>query len=169
MIVPSSDPLDAEGTADLQPLWVLVADDNAVVRASLRNLLRLCGCRVDEACDGRQALELASRHAYDVLLLDVQMPEMDGPQIARALRVSLPAESRPRVVAMSADGAAGDHRWSVETGMSEFVPKPVRLDDLNRVLGLRVITGDNRRAPRGNPAGTDPDRLPSDRAVGASA
>jgi len=169
MIVPSSDPLDAEGTADHHPLWVLVADDNAVVRASLRNLLRLCGCRVDEACDGRQALELASRNAYDVLLLDVQMPEMDGPQIARDLRVSLPAESRPRVVAMSAAAAAADRRWSLESGMTEFVQKPVRLDDLKRVLGLRVITGNNRRAPRGDSAGAEPDRLRSDRVVGASA
>jgi CheY-like chemotaxis protein len=148
MTAPRNDPLDAEGIAEHHPLRVLVADDNSVVRAALLSLLRLCGCDADEASDGRRALELASRRRYDVLLIDVQMPEMDGPALSRALGATLPPDQRPHVVAMSADGAPEDHLWYRESGMIGFLSKPVRLDDLMRLLGSRAFAGTPTPAPQ---------------------
>lgn len=122
-------------------LKVLVADDNEVLRTAIRGLLRLMGHSTDVARNGREALEATSRHAYDVVLLDIQMPEMGGFEAARTLRRDVPSGTLPRIIGFS--GESADRESYVASGMDDFLVKPVRPRDLERAL-RPVLKAHNR-------------------------
>jgi CheY-like chemotaxis protein len=109
-----------------------VADDNEVLLAAVRGLLRLMGHSPDVARNGREALEAAARNRYDVVLLDVQMPEMGGFEAARTLRRDDPSGTPPRIIGLS--GECADRESYAAAGMDDFLIKPVRRRDLARVL-----------------------------------
>jgi CheY-like chemotaxis protein len=114
---------------------VLVADDNPVVRLSLRGLLRSCGCEVDDAANGRQVLDRVRRRSYDVILIDLQMPVMDGLETARRLAADLPAAHRPRLIMITADLDPETLATAEASGVSEVLLKPVRFAELSGLLG----------------------------------
>ncbi|MBX3467894.1 MAG: PAS domain S-box protein [Planctomycetes bacterium] len=120
------------------PLHLLVVDDNAVnLRVAVRLLERL-GYRADVAASGHEALAALQRQPYDVVLLDVQMPELDGLEVARRVRARDPGP-RPRIVALTADVLHGDRERCLAAGMDDFVGKPVRLEELRTALERAAV------------------------------
>ncbi|HEY6561251.1 MAG TPA: ATP-binding protein [Polyangiaceae bacterium] len=126
--------LDSQLAARL-PLDVLVVDDSRAVRELTVEQLRLFGYAPDAAADGRAAIRLAEAKAYDLVLLDVQMPHMDGVTAARALRSLMrPGERPATIVALSADLFAEKHALKDGSDFDAFIAKPVGLDGLQRFL-----------------------------------
>lgn len=111
-------------------LTILLADDDAIGRATLRGLIERAGHRVDLARNGREALEATAARAYDLVLLDMQMPEMDGPEAASWIRRRR-ARGLPWIIGLSAEPAPDDGALS---SLDDFLLKPVRLRDLVRAL-----------------------------------
>ncbi|WP_168221495.1 response regulator [Aquisphaera giovannonii] len=124
------------GQAEVHPpLRILLADDNKLLRASIRALLRGLGHSVEAVSNGREAVESAAREEFDVVLLDVQMPEMGGLEAARALRRQAGGH-RPRIVGLSAEGV--EHGAYSVAGMDAFLVKPIRLADLIGITARRI-------------------------------
>jgi len=118
------------GQADMHPLRILVAEDNIVNQKLALRLLRAMGYEADVVANGLEAVEAVERQPYDVVLMDMQMPEMDGLEAARVIRERLPPEERPRIVAMTANVTDEDRREADEAGMDGYVTKPIRIPDL---------------------------------------
>jgi CheY-like chemotaxis protein len=98
-------------------------------------VLAKLGYQADGAGDGREALECLTRMSYDVVLMDVQMPEMDGFEATREICRRWPPGERPHIVAMTANAMAGDRQRCVDAGMNDYISKPVRIDELAAALG----------------------------------
>lgn len=125
---PSSFP--ALGSQNL--LRILLAEDNAVNQKVALHLLKRLGYGADVAKNGIQVLESLRQQSYDVILMDVQMPEMDGLTATQQIRRSgLP---QPRIIAMTANAVEGDREACLEAGMDDYVSKPIRLPDLVEAL-----------------------------------
>ncbi len=115
------------------PLRLLLAEDNAInQKVALRVLARL-GYRADVAGNGLEVLEAVARQPYDVVLLDVQMPEMDGLAAARALCARWPT-ARPWLIAMTANAMEGDREACLAAGMDDYLSKPMRPQQLQAAL-----------------------------------
>ena len=128
------------------PLRILLAEDNLVNQKLALRLLERIGYRADVAANGLEVLQSLRRQPYDVVLMDVQMPEMDGLEASRAIWEEWPAESRPRIIAMTADVMAESRQECLAAGMSDFVGKPIRVNEL--VAALRASQPLTRRANR---------------------
>jgi signal transduction histidine kinase/CheY-like chemotaxis protein len=112
---------------------ILVAEDNLVNQRVAVRMLRRLGYESDVVGDGRQAVEAASRQPYDVVLMDVQMPEVDGLEATRRLKAD--GRRGPWVIAMTAHALDEDRRQCFEAGMDDYLSKPVQLADLAAALG----------------------------------
>jgi CheY-like chemotaxis protein len=111
-----------------------VVEDNPVNQRVARLILERLGCRVDLAANGVEALRMVETFRYELILMDVQMPEMDGFEATRAIRaLPGPAGAVP-IVAMTASVMQEDRDRVLECGMTGFMPKPVRLDSVRRLL-----------------------------------
>jgi CheY-like chemotaxis protein len=110
----------------------LIVDDNEVLLTAMRGLLRLLGHSPDVARDGREALDAASRRAYDLVLMDIQMPQMGGVEAARALRDQSPGGNSLRIIGISGESMAWES--CAAAGMDDFLIKPIRIRDLAQVL-----------------------------------
>jgi CheY-like chemotaxis protein/HPt (histidine-containing phosphotransfer) domain-containing protein len=123
-------------------LRVLLAEDNAVNRELALEILRERGHRVTIAVNGREALDLARKSSFDAVLMDVQMPEMDGLAATRAIREH---EQRTRthvpIIAMTAHALKGDRERCLEAGMDSYVSKPIRPRDLLEAVESVVTAG----------------------------
>jgi CheY-like chemotaxis protein len=120
----------------VKPLRILLAEDNPVNQLLAQELLRRDGHDVVTAGDGRQALEALGRERFDVVLMDVQMPEMDGLEAARAIRGGL-VPGVPRdipIVALTAHALHGDRERFLEAGMDDYVSKPIDVEEVYRIL-----------------------------------
>jgi len=126
---PKTDP----DMARRHPLRILLAEDNLVNQKLATRLLEQMGYRTDLASNGLEALESVARQTYDVVLMDVQMPEMDGLEASRQLN-RLYARQRPRIVAMTANAMQGDREMCLEAGMDDYIAKPIRVDRLTEAL-----------------------------------
>jgi CheY-like chemotaxis protein len=131
---------DATGVPDIAPgLLVLVVDDNAInQRVATRSLQKL-GCRVETAQNGREALDAADRTSFALILMDCQMPEMDGYAATRALRAREGTGPRTPIVAMTAGARAEDREACLASGMDDYLSKPFALDDLRRVVARWAV------------------------------
>jgi CheY-like chemotaxis protein len=92
------------------------------------------GYRADLASNGIEAIEAIERQTYDVVLMDVQMPEMDGLEASRRIVTKWPNGQRPRIVAMTANAMAGDREMCFAAGMDDYITKPIRVDQLVEAL-----------------------------------
>ena len=117
------------------PLRILLAEDNAVNQKVALGLLERLGYRADVAWNGREALEALERARYDVVLMDVQMPELDGLDAARQICARWPKGARPRLVAMTANVLPEDREACFAAGMDDYVAKPIRPEALTEALG----------------------------------
>jgi signal transduction histidine kinase/DNA-binding response OmpR family regulator len=121
--------------ATRHPLRILLAEDNLVNQKLALRLLQQMGYRADVAGNGREAVESIERQTYDVVLMDVQMPEMDGLEAARTICARWPsAPERPRIVAMTANAMQGDREECLAAGMDDYLTKPIRVDELVAAL-----------------------------------
>ncbi len=112
------------------PLRILLAEDNVVNQKLALRLLERMGYRADVAANGLEALAALRRQSYDVVLMDVQMPEMDGLEATRTICREWPPEQRPRIVAMTANVMKEDREACVEAGMDDYLGKPIRVEEL---------------------------------------
>ena len=118
---------------------VLVVEDNPVNQRVALRLLERIGVRADIAGNGREALELLQHLPYDVVLMDCQMPEMDGYEAAACVRKMDGPNRNVRIIALTADVLAGSRERCLAAGMDDFLSKPVQLDDLIQKLGDRLV------------------------------
>ena len=116
------------------PLRILLADDNAINQKVALRLLERLGYGAEVVGDGRQVLQRMEQTSYDVILMDVQMPEMDGLEASRAICARWDAGKRPRIIAMTAEAMQGDREKCLAAGMDDYVVKPVSLERLGAAL-----------------------------------
>ena len=124
--------------AERLPMQILLVEDNAVNQKVAMSILGRLGYRVDMAADGREALDAVQRRSYDVVLMDIQMPEMDGEEATMHIREQIPQDKQPHIVAMTAHALAGDRERYLKAGMDDYISKPVRVDELIRALERSV-------------------------------
>ncbi|MBI3243065.1 MAG: response regulator [Chloroflexi bacterium] len=133
------------GMAARLPLRILLAEDNAVNQKLALRLLSQMGYRADLAGNGLEAIEAVERQQYDVVLMDVQMPEMDGLEATRSIRnlggvsQTLAGFKQPRIIAMTANAMQGDREICLEAGMDDYITKPIRVDELVGALSRRRV------------------------------
>jgi signal transduction histidine kinase/CheY-like chemotaxis protein len=135
--VPASAAAKPKIDADMgvrHPLRILVAEDNVVNQKLALRILQQMGYRADLASNGIEAIESVERQPYDVVLMDVQMPEMDGLEASRTITAKWPQGERPRIVAMTANAMAGDREMCLAAGMDDYITKPIRVEALVEAL-----------------------------------
>ncbi|MFK7875748.1 MAG: GAF domain-containing protein [Paracoccaceae bacterium] len=130
---PSNVQIDPD-MAKNHPLRILLAEDNLVNQKLALRLLEQMGYRADLASNGLEALQSVERQTYDVVLMDVQMPEMDGLEASRRLTKDKMPDERPRIVAMTANAMQGDREMCLEAGMDDYIAKPIRVPKLIEAL-----------------------------------
>jgi len=130
------------GMAARHPLRILLAEDNVVNQKLALRLLQQMGYRADLASNGVEAIESVQRQTYDVVLMDVQMPEMDGLEASKAIAARWGARERPRIVAMTANAMQGDRDLCIAAGMDDYVTKPIRVDALVEALTRVAARGE---------------------------
>jgi two-component system, sensor histidine kinase and response regulator len=180
-------------STDLERTRILLAEDNAVNQKLVLWILEKWGCRAKAVSTGRAAIEALSRASYDLVLMDVQMPEMDGFEATREIRrQETESGGHMPIIAMTAHAMEGDRARCIEAGMDDYVPKPVRPPDLLAAIGrvrsageasgpqaIRSKAGDDAlpdtsddtthrtgSASSTAPAGTERDAVSGDRAAG---
>ncbi|MBS0319991.1 MAG: GAF domain-containing protein, partial [Proteobacteria bacterium] len=116
------------------PLRILLAEDNVVNQKLALRLLQQMGYRADLASNGIEAVESVERQPYDVVLMDVQMPEMDGLEATRRIVARTQRGARPRIIAMTANAMQGDREMCIEAGMDDYLTKPIRVEALVEAL-----------------------------------
>ncbi len=137
---------------------LLLVEDNAIIREVVQELLRDVGMVVETAEDGREAVEKAQTQDYDLILMDMQMPNMDGMEATRTIR-RLPGWEIKPIVALTANAFINDRRACVESGMNDFLAKPLKPELLYTTLLKWLppgVTNEPDEADR-KPDGTVPD------------
>ena len=129
-----------------RPLRILLAEDNPVNQIVARSLLQRRGHQVTVVSNGRDAVSAVGAGGFDLLLLDVQMPEMDGLEAAAAIRRAEKGGTHLPILAMTAHAMKGDRERCLAAGMDGYVPKPVRAEELDRAI--RAVTAASIPAPR---------------------
>ena len=120
--------MDAE-LGKRHPLRILLAEDNQVNQKLALRILEQMGYRADVASNGLEAVESIERQIYDVILMDVQMPEMDGLDATREIR-NWQLLHNPHIIAMTANAMEGDRELCLAAGMDDYISKPIRVDEL---------------------------------------
>lgn len=120
--------------ASYLPLRILIAEDNTVNQKVVLQLLERIGYRADVVSNGLEAIESINRQTYDVILMDINMPEMDGLEATRQICQQIPKNERPKIIAMTANAMQGDREKCLEAGMDDYISKPIRLKNLQLVL-----------------------------------
>jgi signal transduction histidine kinase/ActR/RegA family two-component response regulator len=142
----SEAPAPANLMGGLQGVRILVVDDNSINRQIARLFLEPQNAHVSEAEDGRQALDVLAGQPVDLVLLDIHMPVMDGPEMFKRLRASSAANRNVPVIAVTADAMCGDRERYTRLGMNGYISKPIEqreaIAEITRVLGA-----DMRMAP----------------------
>jgi signal transduction histidine kinase/CheY-like chemotaxis protein len=125
--------LNGEMAAEV-PLRILLAEDNPVNQRVGVLVLNRLGYRPDVAANGREAFDAVRRQPYDVVFMDVQMPELDGLDATRLIRSDPGIARQPRIIAMTAETMVGDREKCLRAGMDDYIMKPVRFQDLEAAL-----------------------------------
>ncbi|MFN0316295.1 MAG: response regulator, partial [Burkholderiales bacterium] len=141
---PGTSPEPAGSTSRLprlKPLDVLLAEDNAINQKLVVGVMGKQGHRVSVVPNGREAVAAVAGHRYDVVLMDVQMPEMDGLDATRKIRTLL--GKGPHIVAMTANAMQGDREQCLAAGMDDYVTKPIRVERLVEALNQAKARDDS--------------------------
>jgi CheY-like chemotaxis protein len=149
VVHPAAAPVEPEPmAAEHRPLRILLAEDNAVNQKLALRLLSQMGYGAQVANDGQEAISALEADDFDVVLMDVQMPDLDGLEATRRIRKQWPG--RPlRIIAMTANAMAGDREACLAAGMDDYISKPIRPADLSAALGRVPAPGaTNGKRPR---------------------
>jgi CheY-like chemotaxis protein len=117
-----------------KPLRILMAEDNLINQKVAQRILAKLGYKADVAGNGLEAVEALKRQPYDLVLMDIQMPEMDGLEATKQIRQTLSATQQPRIVALTANALVGDREHYLANGMDDYISKPVRIESLVEIL-----------------------------------
>ena len=120
--------------ANKYPISILIAEDNPINQKLLTHILQKNGYQPDLASNGLEVLQSVRRQKYDLIFMDVQMPEMDGYEATRQLAKRYAKKERPIIVAVTANALKGDKELCEEAGMDDYIMKPIRVDELKRVI-----------------------------------
>ncbi len=140
------------------PLRILLAEDNLVNQRVAQLMLHKLGHSVDIVANGRQAVEAVTDTTYDVVLMDIQMPQLDGLAATRQIRSGVPLERQPHIIAMTASALLEDQRACSAAGMESYLTKPVRAAELKLMLDRVGVT---MRHPPAPATVAPPSRLPA--------
>ena len=116
------------------PLRILLAEDNLINQKVALRILERMGYQADLAGDGLEVLESLQRQPYDVVLMDVQMPYMDGVEATGQIHDIWQPEEQPDIIAMTANALTGDREKYLMAGMDNYISKPVRIQELMEAL-----------------------------------
>ena len=133
-VEPSSEMQFDPDLANRLPLRILLAEDNVVNQKLALRMLERLGYRADMAGNGLEVVQALRRQAYDVIFMDVQMPEMDGLEATRQIREEWSGESAPRIIAMTANAMREDREECLNAGMDDYLAKPIRVNELIQAL-----------------------------------
>ncbi len=118
---------------------VLVVEDNAVNQKVALGIMKKMGCRADVAANGVEAVKAVSKLSYDLILMDCQMPEMDGYEATATIRRIEGEMRHTPIVAMTANALKEDYQRCIDSGMDDYISKPVQISDINRVLSRWLV------------------------------
>ena len=116
--------------ANRLPLKILLAEDNIVNQRVAKKMLEKLGYRPDIVSDGAEAVTAIQEIEYDVVLMDVQMPHMDGVEATQRIRADIDANLQPHIIAMTANALVGDREKYLAAGMDDYISKPVRIEEI---------------------------------------
>ena len=142
MLAEEEDLLEIDNLGSERPLSILLAEDDAVNQMVALHMLEKLGYRADVAADGLEALDALRRQHYDVVLMDHQMPEMDGVTATGRIREEWAQNDQPWIIAMTADALEGDRERFLEAGMDDYVAKPIMFNELTSALARSLPGGD---------------------------
>lgn len=120
--------------AEKYPLRILVAEDNMVNQKLVISLLSKMGYKVSSVINGRDALETVKRHEYDIILMDIQMPEMTGLEATVRIKEEVPEEKQPLIIALTANAMVEDKEICFSAGMVDYMSKPINVTTLQNML-----------------------------------
>ena len=120
------------------PLRILLAEDNVINQKVALKILERMGYQADVAHNGKEAVDAVARQTYDVVLMDVQMPEMDGVQATAQIRAQF-GDNRPWIVALTANALEGDRERYIGVGMDDYISKPINVDELAKALAQSML------------------------------
>lgn len=120
--------------SDKLPLSILLAEDNFTNQELVVTLMRKMGYAIDAVENGRKALEIMEHKSFDIILMDVQMPVMNGLEATQAIIEKYPEDVRPHIIAITANAMPGDRERFLEAGMVDYLSKPIRFKDVQDVL-----------------------------------
>jgi CheY-like chemotaxis protein len=134
--------------AEEYPLEVLLAEDNVVnQKVALRFLDRL-GYRAQAVANGLEAFIAVRERRFDLVLMDLQMPEMDGLEASRKIRRDIPAAMQPKIIALTANAMQGDREACLAAGMDDFISKPVKMHEIAAAIRRQFSASTTAAAPR---------------------
>ena len=116
------------------PLEILLAEDNAVNQKVAVRFLERLGYRADAVANGLEAVTTLEHRCYDLVLMDLQMPEMDGFEATRQIRARIPGNRQPKIVALTANAMQGDRDACLAAGMDGYISKPVKMHEIADVI-----------------------------------
>ncbi len=132
----------------------MLAEDNVINQKVALKILERMGYQADVANNGKEAVDAVARQTYDVVLMDVQMPEMDGVQATAQIRAQF-GDYRPWIVALTANALEGDRDRYIGVGMDDYISKPINVDELAKALAQAV----QRTLPAPRAGLTLPDKM----------
>lgn len=125
------------------PLRILLAEDNVVNQKVAVRILQRLGFRVEIAANGQEVLDLVKTVSYDLIFMDVQMPDMDGMEASRRLVKTYKENVRPKIIAMTANAMQGDREKCIAAGMDDYIAKPIRIEEIQFMIekwGNKIIS-----------------------------
>lgn len=125
-----------EKLADKFPLNILVAEDNLVNQKLIKQVLHRFGYAADLAANGREALDAVAKKKYDLVLMDCQMPQLDGYETTKRIRAGEAGDDSRTlpIVALTASAMVGDREQCIAAGMDDYLSKPIRAEELKSIL-----------------------------------
>jgi PAS domain S-box-containing protein len=126
--------ISPEKKTAMPPMNILVVEDNIINQKLIVRVLKIIGEEVDIANNGLEALNAACKKKYDIILMDIQMPEMDGYEATRRIRTDVVKANQPIIIAMTANALQGDREKCMEAGMNDYLSKPIQIDEVKRII-----------------------------------